>query len=367
MPINYNSIDEIFNAGTSNMTVIRNNSRKDEVTDIITGVDWFTYNGVVADAIYVNSNSWIGFGSESEHLLVNRRDASINYLYREEGTLWDYYKFLKIRWQGYSESFSTPSSYMLTYDVILWETGDISLHMIQIPSARNDGSYSLKAINAFSYSYTVNSSSVDVTFKKTDNGFDVINNIVELPSTPKCIIRSGSTYYSYADNTLEEIQVAELTAEIFSIYGTAKSPSVDLIMSLDSPEILCWSHTEDFAPFLAIHTNQVFPQAVYSEVQIIPEGSIIDKAEIFCYNDNNSLISITFDGGQTWKYFNGLNWITATSEVEGMTAEAIKYITADQWADAGVYTTIQFRCAVLTKDSKIGRIHFNLSQMPAQE
>ena len=46
--MNYNSIEEILSAGTSNMTVIRNNTKQDDGTDTITGVSWFTFNGVTA-------------------------------------------------------------------------------------------------------------------------------------------------------------------------------------------------------------------------------------------------------------------------------------------------------------------------------
>lgn len=100
--MNYNSIEEILSAGTTNMTVIRNDSKQDDGTDSITGVPWFTYNGTVASTIYASGNSWLGFGSTSEHLKVNRRDGAMYYLYREEGTLYGYYNFLKIRWAGYS-------------------------------------------------------------------------------------------------------------------------------------------------------------------------------------------------------------------------------------------------------------------------
>ena len=132
--MNYNSIEEILSAGTTNMTVIRNNTKQDNGTDSLTGIDWFTFKEVIASTIYVNGNSWIGFGSSSGHLKVNHRDGALYSLYREEGTLYNYYKFLKIRWKGYSSYYTTSSLYAIEYDVILWDTGDISLHMISIPT-----------------------------------------------------------------------------------------------------------------------------------------------------------------------------------------------------------------------------------------
>lgn len=96
--MNYNSVESIFSAGTTNMTVLRDNVRQDDGTDSMTGVDWFTFNGTTASTIYASGNSWLGFGSSSEHLRVNRRDNALYSLYREEGTLYGHYKFLKIRW-----------------------------------------------------------------------------------------------------------------------------------------------------------------------------------------------------------------------------------------------------------------------------
>ena len=133
--MNYNSIQEILSADINNMQVIRNNSKQDDGTDSITGVSWFSYNGNTVSTIYANGNSYIGFGSSNEHLKVNRLDSAMWYLYREEGTLYNYYKFLKIRWDGYTSYYQTSASYRITYDVILWDTGDISLHMVTIPSS----------------------------------------------------------------------------------------------------------------------------------------------------------------------------------------------------------------------------------------
>ena len=146
--MDYSSVEQIFSAGTTNMEVLRNNSKQDDGTDSFSGVSWFTYNGTVASTIYASGNSWIGFGSSSEHLKVNRRDGALYSLYREEGTLYDHYKFLKIRWEGYSQYNQTATSYANSYDVVLWDTGDISLHMISIPSSYNSGTYSLIASNA---------------------------------------------------------------------------------------------------------------------------------------------------------------------------------------------------------------------------
>ena len=46
----YTSIDDIV-AGVENATQLRTNSKQDDGTDTITGVDWFSYKGTVCSNI----------------------------------------------------------------------------------------------------------------------------------------------------------------------------------------------------------------------------------------------------------------------------------------------------------------------------
>lgn len=346
--MNYNSIEEIFAAGTTNMEVLRNNVKQDDGTDSITGVSWFTYNGTVASIIYANGNSWIGFGSSSEHLKVNRRDGAMWYLYREEGTLYNYYKFLKIRWSGYSGYNQTTTKYKVEYDVILWDTGDISLHMISIPTSYNNGTYSLAASST--YTYTVSTSSPDVTFIKTDSGFEVSNSIINLafPFERRYLVRDGSNYYTVASDTLSSISISELTSEVFLTNGVEEIPTISLLSGLSNPEILYWvDDTENgVIQELSITGISPLPQIVYYEAQ---NNLTIRKVETVASDDAS--FTITFDGGQTWKYYRNNTWNTSSTDLEGMTVTELKNILPESWAEAGTYTSYQFRCVLPSIDS----------------
>ena len=243
--MDYSSVEQIFSAGTTNMEILRNNTKQDDGTDSFSGVSWFTYNGTVASTIYASGNSWIGFGSSSEHLKVNRRDGALYSLYREEGTLYGHYKFLKIRWEGYSQYNQTATSYAISYDVILWDTGDISLHMISIPSSYNSGTYSL--IASSTYTYRVSAASPDVTFIKTDSGFEVSNSVIDLviPLKKRYLIRDNSTYYTVSNSTLAEVAISELTSDSFLNYGVEDIPVISLLTNLSNPEILYWTEDSD--------------------------------------------------------------------------------------------------------------------------
>jgi hypothetical protein len=352
--MNYSSVEEIFSVGIANMEILRNSSRQDDGVDVITGVDWFSFNGTVASTIYVSGNSFIGFGSSSEHLKVNRRDGAMFSLYREEGTLRNHYRFLKIRWVGYSAYNYTTSAYALAYDVILWDTGDISLRVVAIPTSSNNGTYSLVA--ASTYNYTVSTSAPDVTFKKTDSGFEVSNTIIELELFEKrYLIRSGSTYYTVVDDALSEIGTIEITSEAFLTHGTQVIPAFSLLAGLPNLEILYWTDKGP-SPTEGLVVNGVppLPQIVHYATQSIPEGSSILKIEANVSKD--VLLTITFDEGATWQYYQDNAWTTASSTSDGMTAQILKNIQQDTWAEVATSSTYQMRCALPAITSTAGSI-----------
>lgn len=353
--MNYNSIQEILSAGTTNMTVLRNNSKQDDGTDTVTGVPWFTYNGTVASTIYASGNSFIGFGNSVEHLKVNRIDGALWYLYREEGTLYGHYKFLKIRWKGYSRYNQTSSGYALEYDVILWDTGDISLHMISIPAAYNNGTYSLVA--GSTYGYTVSTNSPDVTFTKTESGFNVQNNLINLMIPFRYLVRDNSNYYTIMNDNLSSITVATLSSDIFENFGTVNIPPASLLENLDNPEILCWTKSEStqLTKGLILTATPPLPQIVYYEPQTLTNHTSIDKIE--CIASADVLLSISTDDGQTWKYYNNA-WLDASSETEGMSTDTLLSLTAEQWAEIITPSvSYKFRGVLPTVTSRLSKIY----------
>lgn len=352
--MNYNSVEEILASGTTNMTVIRNNVKQDDGADTINGVSWFTYNGSAVNTIYVSGNSYIGFGSNTEHLKINRRDGAMWYLYREEGTLLSNYKFLKIRWVGYTYYNNTTSSYSLSYDVILWDTGDISLHMVSIPTTYYDGTFVLGSLN-----YTKPTGSTpDITFKKEESGYTVINSIIELQPPVYYLIRSNSTYYTISDGSLLGIGNIDITADNFLNYGVNEIKDISLLTNLSNPELLAWTSSDSFSinQGLVINMEPQFPQVAYYDSITLSSMYAIEAAK--AYGDN-VLFAITFDNGATWIYFNGSNWVNASSTSEGMTAEMVYSIPEDKWAEVSLSKTFKFRCSLLSMESTAGKISYD--------
>ena len=152
----FNTLDELLNT-TLNMTVLRNNSAQDDGVDTIDGVSWFTFNGVVASKIYVSGNSFIGFGSNNEHLKVCRRDTKMWYLYRQEGVI-GAKKFLKIRWRGYAAYSSTSASDLLEWELFLFDDGGMYLNIISVSSNSSYIGTNQSICGSNTYSFTVSPS-----------------------------------------------------------------------------------------------------------------------------------------------------------------------------------------------------------------
>lgn len=339
---NYNSVEDIIASGIMNMQILVNGTSYDDNAFTAVGTDWLKYNGAVATKIYASGNSWFGIGATSEHLRVNRRDAKMWCLFREEGTLYRYYKFLKFRWHGYSQHNQTSGAYALTYDVIFWDNGCISLHMVDIPTSQYNGAFSLTAAAELTYTKPT-ADSPDVTLTPQDaecKTFAASYELIQLakPYDSKCLIRSNGNLYTVADGSLSEIGAVEPTAEIFRTHGVDDLPSGALLLPLTNPEVLYWHDSQDELPEISITVKGTppLPQMFTSKPISMAHESIagIDHVEIDSSGDVR--FAISFDCGVSWKAYNGEYWYEVTDTVPGMLASTFTTITPEQWADVTV-------------------------------
>ena len=130
----YDSVGAMMNT-TENMEHLVINTRHDDDVIQFVGADWFNFNGTPISNIFVSGNSFIGLGTNAEHLLVCRRDAAMYDFYREEGSLFGAYRFLKIRWEGYAQYNNISEDVHLVYEWVFFETGDMFLNIIKAPNA----------------------------------------------------------------------------------------------------------------------------------------------------------------------------------------------------------------------------------------
>lgn len=284
MDMNYDSVNEIFSAGTDNMTCLfKDSGSYDEGSYAVAGAEYARYMEQVVSTIYAHGNSYWGFNSDSYHLKVNQRDARMRSLYCEEGTLFSYYKFLKIRWEGWSHYNSSGSDYQLKYDLILWDTGDISLHMIAVPTLCYDGGFEFIADQTYSYTKpTADAPDVTFQYNSENSGYIIKYTAIDLVVPFKLLISdSGGVLYTIEEQTANDettevlvaLEETEVTALLFKTRGFSKLPEWELIKDLDTPQVLSWSDSRAF-PLTAVITGT--PPKQYIEcVADLSDGTVL--------------------------------------------------------------------------------------------
>lgn len=354
---NYTSIDDIV-AGVENATQLRTNSKQDDRTDTITGVDWFSYKGTVCNNIYVNGNSWIGLGASSEHLKVNKRDGAMWNLWREEGnfvTLLSTIRFLRIRWNGYTRYNSTATSALLTYDVILFDTGDIMLYVADIPTSDYTGIFSLDGVT---YDKPTVENRYVTFYLQSDGSYAVKYAPIDL-AIKKYLVRDVNTLYTITAGSLVEVS-GELNSNLFIDNGVDTIPDGSLLMTLSNPEVLCWTDGEKL-PTLTATVNVIpEPQIVMSKEIDLMHSSIkgINGVTVDC--KGNVLFAVSFDKKATWMMHNGTEWVAVSDELSGMTKAEFEAITMEQWqpkyeASSDMYV----RCTILDETQSITTLNID--------
>ena len=280
----YNSVSEILYS--TEFESIRYNEKNDSSTDTITGADWFTYAGKKCTTIYVNGDSYIGLGTNSQDLKVNYRSGASWYVYRDEGTLYGYYKFLRIRFSGYSNYNYSTDAYKITYDVILWETGDISLHMIDIPTSYYTGVFALGSL-----SYTKPTTAYpDVTFRlQADGTYVASSTLISFTLDAKYLVKiyDGDNYtlYTVVGGALSALTTQEVSMATFVEYGCDEVPSSNLLSDCAHFELLKWcdGNSEYYHPNVKVAvTATPYPQTVESKDYDMSHSTIhgIEKVSV---------------------------------------------------------------------------------------
>ncbi len=357
----YNSLDELI--GTKEgMEVLVNNVSHDDDTMTFSGVDWFTFFNNVVKNIYVSGNSWFGFGSNVAQLAVGNRDTKMWYFYRQEGTIFDYYKFIKLRWEGHSQYNSTSADVALKYEIIILDNGVIMLYLIDLPTSTGYYGSSYIATSSGNKSYVLTGGEgTFVSFipneDRTDYEISYEKYELLLPFDERYLITDeDGKYYKViepdtdeGERTLEEIEVEELTADVFLEYGLEEVPDSKLLMQLRNPGILYWQDNDEVE--ILHFTMEVgalpFNQTIFTEDVSMTDETIIgvEKVEADC--DENTLFAVSVDSGVTWlAYVNG-KWGVLSEQQSGMSASAMDDISTDAWSEIMTTGHYMFRFVLL--------------------
>ena len=347
----YNKIEDIV-ASVDNAEQLITNAQYDDSTYTATGVDWFSYNGIVCSSIYANGNGWIGLGSSSEDLKVNRRDQAMWNLWREEGTF-SGRRFLRIRWGGYSYYSYTSADYRITFDVLLFDTGDIMLYMVDIPTSYYTGTFYLGSLS-------YNAPSVDnryVTFYLQEDGsYNIEYSPIDY-GLIKYLIRDNSTLYTVVNGALSEL-TGELNSGLFMTNGFDHVPSGELLVPLNAPEVLCWTDGTEALKLTA--TVQGVAQGshdIISDNIRVGHSSIYGITSVETTASDGATFLLSFDGGEWMSYNNG-SWNVSNV---GMTATELVAVPTEAWSSMINSATYMQLKATLDGIDTVTQIKFNFN------
>ena len=358
--LDYGTIDDILKS-TENMAVLRN-SLNDDSTDTIDGVDWFQYNGKTASKLYVSGNSWMGIGENTEHLRIVRRDADLMILRREEGTLWGAFRFLRVRWEGYSVHGNRIDATRMVWDVIFFDTGDICVSFETIPTNSGYLADSNLVTGAGSISFVPLSGKV-ISFKpqdETGTTFELKDHAPVFldPYNRRYLVTDASgALYTVADGVLLKMEETELTAEVFETYGVQDIPDGNLLVTLTDPTILYWHDSENrFPDFKATYTGVPIPQVLYSENIDMSDATILGIEKVTADCDDHVLFAVSFDNGESWWGCVDAVWARLSEEKSGISKAALEAISVDSWAEKAITGQIKYRFVISGADGYLRSI-----------
>lgn len=346
-------LDALLNT-TDGMEVLVNNSKKDSDTIPIQGVDWFQFNGAVSTNLYASGDHWIGIGTNTIHLRVCNRDGAMYYLFRQEGMIYGYYRFLKIRWEGYTQYNSTDVSRKLVYELFLIDTGDIFLNVIQTPT--NSSYIGTSSLTCGSKTYPLDipvGSAPMICFDHQDATgsawavrYDKM--IIDPPFVRKYLVQDDAgAYYTVTGGALTALEDTELTAQVMLDHGLDAAPAYALISSLEAPAVLSWQDTVGHPVMTAEITAVPYNQTLYTDDYDMTHESIVGIENVVAEADENTLFALSFDSGTTWKAYDGTAWGNLSEEQSGMTKAALEGIGVDAWAEVAVTGKYRFRFVLL--------------------
>lgn len=356
---NYTSVEDIFNVNVDALTCLINNISYDDNSYTITSIpDWIKFNNIAVTSIQVNGNSWIGFNGSTEHIKFNRRDAKMWYLWVEEGLLYNYYKFYRIRWKGYSHYSSTSSSNLQEWEAVIFDTGDICIHAINIPTSSYDGTNNIIASQTYTYAKLTTENRFVAFYSQDENNttFTVDQNciVIEPPYDKKYLIKAEDKLYTITDGVLVELESTELNAELFRTSGIDTIPESVLLITLVEPEIFYWIDTNEHEIDLIKVIEKATPpvQVIESIDYDMTHPTILGIEKVLVDATSGVMFAVSFDSGETWKMWTGTEWGTLSERASGMSAEVMSTITTEQWNSQATTGKFRFRIAISNADDK---------------
>lgn len=289
---------------TTGMTAV-NSAYNDDSYYTVTGLSSFKFNNKSGSTIYVSSNHYIGFGSNTEHIKILRRDGCSTYIRKQSGTFDDGTSFVKIRFEGYTVYNNRVDSNRLIFEFFILSNKDMFLNMITTPTSSNTGTSELVSSSTTTLNlFDGNGGGPKVSFYHKDNygyNWDVKYADYETASsfTPLYLTKKGDTIYTVVDDTLVAIPESSLTAAVFVEYGTATPPPSELLLTLGDHSVYSWASGDAGKKIQADLVAYPHPSAIEA-VADMSHPSILGLSLMTAEFSGNVTVSVSLDDRASW-------------------------------------------------------------------
>jgi hypothetical protein len=326
--------------GNTGMTALSTSLNNDDGSFVFPDIGFdFYYNGVnVRTTIYSSGNSWMGFGSATEHLDINRRDARCHYAYyiveQENGK-----DVFRIRWEGYSV-YSNTTAIDLSWEVILYNDNTIVLVVDQVPGSTGTNTFLSQGNGTLTFAYTTGKSYVFSPAGLSGTSYTVTEGSYQ-QIVKKYLMDDGANgikHWDSTNNTWVKVADGPINESMFATYGDVSVNLSRTGLVLTNPTLLYYvqSLTE------GDHTlHQICIPLYRTVVQNFDynTGTGIKSVVLTSTVSSTSLLDIlvSIDSGITWKAFIASTWTVVditnlpAIETSAMTPTILNAITQAQW------------------------------------
>lgn len=283
------------------------NGYNDDSTFSTEGLDGFMFNGIIANPLYISSNHWIGFGTNTEQLRILRRDGCSTAIYRQLGETTNGLQFLKIRFEGYTVYNNRVDATRLIFELFLLSNNDMFLNIIQTPTNVGYLGTSDLICRGTTTALTLADGSgggTQVSFYHQGDGgrtWNIVYAMYEETDTFSFayLVRQEDAFYTYADGALEEVPIENLTAAMFLKYGFEDIPPAEILTPIGSMQMYLWKTGGTEELLKANVKAYPYPQ-VLDAVADMSHISILGIKMMTAEYSGDVTVSISVDNGQTY-------------------------------------------------------------------
>ena len=334
--------------GNTGMTKFGTNN-DDATVNIAMGIT-MKYGGADVTTIYTSGNSWVGFGSSTQHLNINNKDESYNALYYSTETMYGQICF-RLRFEG-NTGYNSWGANNLVWELICFPDGGMTLII-----ERNDGggtsNFDSKGNGVISYGCETGKSYA-LTPALSSEGINY--SILEgqyVPVITKYLVQDGNEIKAYdkLEGQFKKVGNIPATSKMFRDFGNDKPNESRIGVIEKEPKLLIWcdfASIYDTVPFPKLYQKGLaHPKLVkmvkdefFDEAYIL--GIVKATVQIICDGESTLKFILSENGGTTWKSWYNNAWVSLDinniQDVKdrGMTKATLEAITESQWTSLGL-------------------------------